>query len=95
MDMNDDMETLLDGNAAGGDLREIFVIDVTAAMGQCNTCGQSARLGQAKAYMQSPGLVVRCRNCDAVLMRMVSASKRSWLDARGLSFLMWEMPAST
>ncbi|MGZ3508144.1 MAG: DUF6510 family protein [Vulcanimicrobiaceae bacterium] len=91
--MNDDFESLLDGNAAAGELREIFAIDVTAATGQCDACGWTARLAQAHVYAQAPGLVARCTNCGRVLMRLVRAPERAWLDLRGLTYLMVEMPA--
>jgi hypothetical protein len=82
--------THLDGNAAAGDLRTIFAVDVTAATGQCAGCGQIAPLGTAQLYNQAPGLVARCTGCDNVLLRLVSAPGRAWLDARGLTYLQIE-----
>ena len=34
-----DLDSVLDGNAAAGALREIFVADVTTAHIQCDACG--------------------------------------------------------
>jgi Family of unknown function (DUF6510) len=82
--------THLDGNAAAGDLRTIFAVDVTAATGQCSACGQTAPLGTARLYNQAPGLVARCTGCDGVLLRLVSAPGRAWLDVRGLRYLQLE-----
>jgi hypothetical protein len=79
--------THLDGNAAAGDLRTIFAVDVTAAIGQCASCGRTAPLGTAQLYNQAPGMVARCTGCDSVLLRMVTAPGRAWLDARGLTYL--------
>lgn len=79
--------THLDGNAAAGDLATIFAVDVTAATGQCAGCGRAAPLGTALAYRDAPGLVLRCPGCDAVLLRVVSAPGRTWLDVRGLTYL--------
>lgn len=82
--------THLDGNAAAGDLRTIFAVDVTAATGQCAACGLTAPLGTAQLYNQAPGLVVRCTGCDSVLLRLVNAPGRAWLDVRGLRYLQLE-----
>jgi hypothetical protein len=35
----DDVELRLDGNAAAGVLREVFVYDLSGATGQCAACG--------------------------------------------------------
>ena len=36
--------SFLDGNAAAGELREIFAVDVTTASGQCTGCGRTTVL---------------------------------------------------
>ena len=79
--------THLDGNAAAGDLRTIFAVDVTAATGQCASCGLTAAFGTAQLYNQAPGMVARCTGCDSVLLRLVTAPGRAWLDVRGLTYL--------
>jgi hypothetical protein len=83
------MTTFLDGNAAAGALRDVFAVDVTAATGQCVGCGNTGPLGGARLYAQAPGLVVRCANCNGVLIRLVEGPGRSWLDLRGLSYLQF------
>ena len=50
----------LDGNAAAGELSNIFALDVTAADGQCAQCGATKPFAEARLYMQGPGLVARC-----------------------------------
>ena len=77
----------LDGNVAAGDLREIFAMDVTTAIGQCEGCGRRGPMAETRVYAGGPGLVVRCVGCDAVLLRIVTAGDRTWLDLRGLAFL--------
>ena len=74
----------LDGNAAAGALREVFAVDVTAATGACAGCGRRAVFARARVYAAAPGLVARCDGCDAVLLRLVRAPDRLWLDVRGL-----------
>jgi len=77
----------LDGNAAAGELSKIFAIDVTAAEGQCAHCGTIKRFAEAHLYMQCPGVVARCANCEQVLLRLVSARQRVFLDVRGMTYL--------
>jgi hypothetical protein len=38
-------------------------------------------------YANAPGTVLRCPQCESVLMRIVSGGGRYWLDARGISWL--------
>ena len=80
------MTTFLDGNAAAGPLSAFFAADVTAALGECDHCGQVGRLAEARVYL-GPGIVVRCRGCDGVLLRVVEGPGRAWLDMRGLRTL--------
>jgi Family of unknown function (DUF6510) len=82
----------LDGNAAAGELRDVFAVDVTAAGGRCATCGRTTVLADVRLYVHAPGLVARCRGCDEVLFRLVRAPGRAWLDLRGLSYLELTLP---
>jgi hypothetical protein len=77
----------LDGNAAAGDLSKIFAVDVTAAQGQCANCGAKRRFAEAHLYMQAPGVVARCAVCEHILLRLVNAQQRAFLDMRGLTYL--------
>ncbi len=77
----------LDGNAAAGELSRIFAIDVTTAEGQCAHCGAIKRFAEAHLYMQAPGVVARCAVCEHVLLRLVNARQRMFLDARGMTYL--------
>jgi phage FluMu protein Com len=79
--------TFLDGNAVAGLLEEVFAVDVTTAVGRCQGCGAVAVLAETRVYVDAPGSVVRCAGCDSVLMRVVTAPDRTWLDLRGLSYL--------
>ena len=92
--MNPDTDSALDGNAAAGDLRQVFAVDITAATGRCAGCGQTAVLAQARLYSRAPGLVVRCSNCESVLIRLVTAPDRTWVDLRGLDYLQFATPSS-
>ena len=78
----------LDGNAAAGELSRIFAMDVTAAEGQCVHCGATKRFAEAHLYMEGPGLVARCAVCERVLLRLVNAGRRVFLDMRGMTCLI-------
>jgi Family of unknown function (DUF6510) len=77
----------LDGNAAAGELSKVFAIDVTAAQGQCGNCGATRRFAEAHLYMEGPGMVARCCVCEHVLLRVVSAGQRVFLEVRGMTYL--------
>ncbi len=77
----------LDGNAAAGELRQVFAVDLTAAVGECTGCGRTGELATALLYLRAPGLVLRCPGCDGVLLRLVTAPGRMWLDMGGLRCL--------
>ena len=78
----------LDGNAAGGELSNIFALDVTAAEGQCAHCGATKPFAEARVYVRGPGLVARCAVCEHVLLRFVKARQRVFLDLRGMTCLI-------
>ena len=82
----------LDGNAMAGDLREIFAVDVTAARFTCAGCGHSAAVGTLRLWGPAPGRVGRCPHCESVVLRVVQAPDRIFLDLRGAVRL--ELPLS-
>ena len=73
----------LDGNAIGGLLRDVFAMEMTAAVGTCNSCGAVNEVGRLHVYVHAPGTVVRCPSCEAVVMRIVRGRGRYWLDLTG------------
>lgn len=79
--------TYLDGNAAAGALSELFAMDVTAAIAQCDGCGQTGVFAESRLYVDAPGLVARCASCDTVLLRVVSTPNDTYIDLRGLTYL--------
>lgn len=81
----------LDGNAAAGDLGEVFRLDVTSARGVCASCGRDDLFGQAHLYGGQVGHVLRCASCDAVLMRLVKTPHGTWLEMQGLRSLRFAL----
>jgi Family of unknown function (DUF6510) len=84
-------DTWTDGNSLGGALRDVFSVDVTAAIGRCAGCGRAGPLAEGRVYDHAPGAVLRCPGCGLPLLRMVRGQGRAWLDLRGLDFL--ELPS--
>jgi hypothetical protein len=78
----------LDGNAAAGDLEQIFAFEVTTAVGTCANCGAVGAVGGTDVYSQAPGIVVRCPACQGVLIRLAhDGESRYWLEMTGVRSL--------
>ncbi len=77
----DDMR--LDGNAIGGLLIELFGTDLTGSMGVCASCGAEDHVATLDVYVHAPGIVGRCRSCEAVMLKIVRSGSRTWLDLSG------------
>jgi len=80
-------DTTLDGNAAGGILREIFPFEMTLVEGTCAHCSSTRAVGELTVYMSSMGTVIRCPTCDNVLIRIASTKGSYWLDMQGVRVL--------
>jgi Family of unknown function (DUF6510) len=85
----------LDGNAAAGVMGEVFLMETTMAVTTCAGCGAVRPLGELRAYLQAPGVVLRCPTCGVVQLRMVRGPTRAWLDLRGMQVLQVELPPPT
>lgn len=86
-------DAYLDGNAAAGDLREIFAVDLTSAVGQCSGCGHRGAVAGLRVYRNAPGVVARCPECEEVVLRLVRGPDRAWLDLRGTVSLEIPLPS--
>jgi hypothetical protein len=82
-------ELWVDGNVLAGALRTIFAVDVTGARGRCAACGHTGPLAEARVY-PAAGYVARCVSCEAVLMRLVEAPGRTFLDLHGIALLEFQ-----
>jgi hypothetical protein len=83
-------ERRLDGNAIGGVLLELFGSEMTATPGVCAHCGAREQMASTDVYVHAPGIIVRCRHCEGVLIRIVRGRDRTWLDLSGVRSL--ELP---
>jgi hypothetical protein len=87
-------EHTLDGNAIGGILLEVFGLEMTPARGVCRSCGAREQLARTDVYVRAPGIVVRCRHCEGVLLRIVRSHDRAWIDLSGIASLEISTAAS-
>ena len=78
---------VLDGNAIGGLLQQVFGTDMTDAEATCATCGAAGPVAETVVYLRGPGTVVRCRNCSAVLMVISQIRGVNYVDLRGMTAL--------
>jgi hypothetical protein len=78
-------QSALDGNAIGGLLIEVFGTDMTAATGTCAACGRRGPLAETVVYLRTPGAVVRCRGCTALLMVIAGIRAMNCVDLSGLA----------
>ena len=81
-------EMRLDGNAAGGALRELFARDVTAATATCAGCGTPRPVGALLEYGHAMGVVLRCPGCDAVMLRLARTPAAWRVDMSGIALLV-------
>jgi hypothetical protein len=78
---------VLDGNAIGGMLIELFGTEMTTATGRCGKCGTMGQVAEMAVYQPKLGTVVRCRVCDNVLMVFVEVRGVTCVDLQGLASL--------
>jgi hypothetical protein len=76
-------ELVLDGNALGALLAEVLVGDPTVAHATCDACGVRAPLAAARLY-RGAGLVLRCARCEAVLLCLIAAPGRTFVELKGI-----------
>ena len=89
--IENELDFVLDGNAAAGALREIFAAEMTTAQIQCYACGSVGVLGSLRFYAAPMGVVLRCTNCAAILLRAVHTPHGRWLEMRGAHCLRFPL----
>ena len=76
----------LDGNAIGGLMLELFGADMTDAGSVCGNCGAHEEMARLDVYTGA-GIIVRCRHCESVMVRIVQSQERTWIDLSGTASL--------
>ena len=77
-------EMRLDGNAAGGILREVFAHEMTAALATCSGCARAGPVGALLHYAHGMGVVLRCPTCDTPVLRIARTPGLLRLDLSGV-----------
>jgi len=80
-------EQHLDGNVAGGVLRQIFAFEMTNAEVICAHCDAAGPLGAAVVYATAMGTIARCPGCGEALIRIAHGPQRYWVDFSGTRLL--------
>lgn len=77
---------MLDGNAIGGLLHDVFGSEMTGATETCASCGADEQVGAVHVF-RSAGVVMRCPRCGQVLATIVRRQTQVCVDLRGLRAL--------
>jgi uncharacterized Zn finger protein len=83
----------LDGNAAAGELATLFTFDVTAAIVRCGNCTVSGPLAELRFYGSPQAMVLRCRSCGEVNIRLLKTDRAINLDLTGAARIQVGRPA--
>ena len=82
---------MLDGNAAAGILSEIFALEMTNNRVECANCGRQGEIGTLLAFIQAPGVILRCPSCEQVILRAVQSAEIIYLDLRGAAYVSFRV----
>lgn len=74
---------IVDGNALAGALSGVLGPEPTAAVLRCVGCGRTGLLAGTVVLRSPMGDVVRCRDCDTVLLTHVTDGVRAWVGLPG------------
>jgi hypothetical protein len=83
----DETNLMVDGNAVAGILGEVFVHEMTSARVACKECGEIEPIGAEQAYVHAPGIVLRCRHCEVILLVITHYGGRYVLGFQQLTWL--------
>lgn len=73
----------LDGNAAAGPLKALFAFDATTAIVRCRHCDAFGPLAELRLYGSPGAMVLRCRTCGEVNIRLLETDRTINLDLSG------------
>lgn len=78
---------VVDGNAIGGLLHEVFGAEMTAAAAVCGSCGMTGPVAGMVVRTRAPGVVASCPRCGSLLMVIVTVRGMNCVDLLGLAWL--------
>jgi len=80
---NNFSDLLLGGDAGAHLVQQIFAPDVTLARIRCDACNGETGIGALTLYAAPMGAVLKCCDCDNVLMRVADTPHGLWLEMSG------------
>jgi hypothetical protein len=80
-------DLLLDGNAAANLLQQVFAPDITLAKIRCEACDCVCGVGSLTLYAAPMGAILKCADCESVLMRAVDTPHGLWFEMTGARHL--------
>ena len=80
-----------DGNLLAGALADLLSFDATGARARCNGCGTVGELATTIVFRSAAGTVARCAACGQVLLTVVEAGDRRFVNFTGTGAI--EIPA--
>jgi len=89
---NNVSDLLLGGDAGARLVQHVFVPDVTLARIRCEACDVETGIGALTVYAGAMGAVLKCSDCDNVLMRVVDTPHGLWLEMSGARNVRFERP---
>ncbi len=81
--VNFDYGRALDGHAAAGAFADALGRDVDSADIICESCADSSLFAQKRAYLDGPGITLRCPRCGQILARLTTTPHGTWLSLTG------------
>ena len=78
----------LDGNAAGGLLREVFSFEATSAMTTCAGCTTRMPIGELRLYAIELGATLRAPSGAERVLRIGRTPRGVWVDLRGAATIV-------
>lgn len=82
-----DHDMTLDGNAAAGALSTLFTFDATTAIVHCGNCDAWGPVAELRFYGTPQAMVLRCRTCGEVNIRLLETPRSTNLDLAGAARL--------
>jgi hypothetical protein len=89
---NNVSDLLLGGDAGARLVQQVFVPDVTLARIRCGACDGVTGIGALAVYAGPMGAVLKCSDCENVLMRVVDTPHGLWLEMGGARNVRFQRP---
>jgi hypothetical protein len=65
-------------------MHDLFARDMTTMRYKCTSCGRAGVMAELAVYLAGPGVVGRCRTCDAILLMLSERHGMYCIDLPGM-----------